>query len=168
MKREKGSVRKVRSDKKVDVQPTMSVQLKNQLYTLAHLSCEPVKDAAQRLCEKGLEESLIIEEIRQFFRRDYKFKNNITVGYADRPRLKLVLNGDTGKVSIKFPQPVFDRLCDLAFALDLPPTTAATILIKKTLNNKEFMEYYVRSLQGLTDAEKRKIHAFLNQYVWIK
>lgn len=162
MKREKGTDRKVRSDKKVDVKPTMSIKLKNDLYTLAFLCEEPVKDAAERLCEKGATSSLIIEEIHQWFRRDYFLPPAIHKGYLDRPRLKLIMKEQTGRVTIRFPQSTYDTLSELAYALDLPPTTTATILIKCTLNNQEFMEQYLKShLNHLEGKQIYKVKTFL-------
>jgi len=166
MKREQGNGRKVRSDKKVDVKPTMSVTLKNQLYTFCHLSEEPVKDVAERLCQKGAASPLIIEEIQKWFRRDYFLPPTIHRGYLERPRLRLILKGETSKVTIKFPQPTYDVLCTLAYALDLPPTTTATVLIKRTLFNQAFMHQYVQSdLKHLDGAAKNKINRFLHQ-IW--
>ncbi|EPD52732.1 hypothetical protein HMPREF1210_01112 [Paenisporosarcina sp. HGH0030] len=166
MERGKGTVRKVRSDKKVDVKPTMSVELKNQLYTFSYLCELPVKDVAERLCEMATTSEYIIEDIRQWFRREYRFKNHITSGYLERPRLKLIFKGETGKVTIKFKQEAFDALSLLAFSLDLPPTTTATVLIKRTLFHREFMEQFIHSeLRHLNDQQRNKVKLYLRQ-IW--
>lgn len=154
--------RKVRSDKKVDVKPTMSLALKSQLYEFAYLCNEPVKDAAQRLCEKGATSEFIIDNIRHWFRRDYHRPFTITKGYLERPRLKITFQGETGKVTIKFPQESYDLLSKLAFALDLTPTSTATLLIKITLNNHSFMEEYVHLyLRHLEPRRIQEIKRFL-------
>ncbi|PZX07883.1 hypothetical protein C7437_1011005 [Psychrobacillus insolitus] len=157
MKRMGEKDRKVRSDKKVDVKPTMSLELKDLLYHFAHLSEEPVKDAAQRLIEKAVTHELIIASIRKWFRRDYHRPNTITAGYSDRPKLKITMKGETGKVTIKFPQESYDTLCNLAHALDITPTSTAAVLIKMTLYNKDFMDEYIRFY--LRHLEPRKIEA---------
>lgn len=160
-----GVKRKVRSDKKVDVKPTMSIKLKRQLYKFSELCEMPIKDVGEQLCEKASVSPLILEDIHQWFRRDYFCPPAIHKGYLERPRLKLLFGDETGKVSIKFPQATFDQLCKLAFSLDLSPTTTATILIKRSLHNREFMFDYVRTLKHLSNEEKNDVHAFLRK-IW--
>lgn len=155
MKREGTTERKPRSDKKVDVKPTMSLELKELLYHFAYLSNEPVKDAAERLCTLGAMSEVVITSIRRWFRRDYHRPNTITVGYLERPRLKIIMKGETGKVTIKFPQTDYDIICRLAHALDITPTSTCTLLIKMTLTNRDFMGSYVE--RYLKDLDKNKL-----------
>ncbi|MCK1999405.1 hypothetical protein MPH47_19610 [Psychrobacillus psychrodurans] len=162
MRREGASERKVRSDKKVDVKPTMSLELKELLYHFAYLSNEPVKDVAERLCSLGAMSEEVIMSIRHWFRRDYHRPNTITVGYLERPRLKIIMKGETGKVTIKFPKNDYDILCKLAHALDLTPTSTATLLIKMTLTNREFMEMYIqRYLRNLDNKKILEVNRLL-------
>jgi len=166
MERGKEITRKVRSGKKIDVKPTMSIALKNQLYMFAHLCELPVKDIAEQLCEIATTSEYIIEDICQWFRREYRFKNHITSGFLERPRLKLIFKGETGKVSVKFRQDAYDALSLLAFSLDLPPTTTATVLLKRTLYHRDFMEQFIRSeLKHLNEQQKNEVKLFLWQ-VW--
>lgn len=162
---ERGETRKVRSDKKVDVKPTMSIKLKRQLYKLSELCDEPVKDVAERLCEKGSVSLEIVDDICSWFRRDYFVGPAIYKGYLERPRLKLILGEDTEKVTIKFPQYTYDQICTLAFSLDLSPTTTTAVLIKRTINNRQFMFDFVKAMTHLSNAEKNVIHVFLRK-VW--
>ena len=155
MRREGTTERKPRNDKKVDVKPTMSLELKELLYHFAYLSNEPVKDVAERLCIVGAMSEEIILSIRHWFRRDYHRSNTITVGYLERPRLKIIMKGETGKVTIKFPRYDYDILCRLAHALDITPTSTCTLLIKMTLTNRDFMESYVE--RYLKDLDKKKL-----------
>ncbi len=162
MRREGATERKPRSDKKVDVKPTMSLELKELLYHFAYLSNEPVKDAAERLCTVGAMSEDVILSIRHWFRRDYHRPNTITVGYLERPRLKIIMKGETGKVTIKFPQTDYDIICRLAHALDITPTSTCTLLIKMTLTNRDFMESYVESyLKNLDKKKLLEIHRLL-------
>lgn len=145
MKRMEGErTRKVRSDKKVDVKPTMSITLKKQLYDFADLCQEHVKDVAEQLCVKGATSEFIIENIRQWFRRDYHREHTITRGFIERPRLKITYQGETDKVTIKFVQKDYDLLSDLARALDINPTATSSVLIKMTLSNRNFMNEYIQ------------------------
>lgn len=160
-----GARRKARSDKKVDVKPTMSIKLKRQLYKFSELCEMPIKDVGEKLCENASVSPLILDDINQWFRRDYICPPAIHKGYLERPRLKLLLGAETGKVSIKFSQATFDQLCKLAYSLDLSPTTTSTILIKRSLHNREFMFDYVKTLRHLSNEQKNDVHAFLRK-IW--
>lgn len=165
MKRGEGSTRKVRSDKKRDVQPVVSFKLKQQLFRFSFLCKEPVKDAGERLCSTGAISTLIMDDINCYFRRNLRIENHHYMGYLDRPRLQIV-QSNVEKVTIKFPQESFERLYNLSFALDLPLNQTAAILIKRTLNNRQFMYEYIQyHLNHLTDKEKAQLESFLKG-VW--
>ena len=67
--------RKVRSDKKRDVKPTISSNLKHCIYRLSYITSTPVKDVAETLCEKGLRSRKVMDYLSTYFRRDLKFAN---------------------------------------------------------------------------------------------
>jgi hypothetical protein len=163
--KEGNTPRKIRNDKKVDVKPTISIKLKQQIYKLSDLSGLYVKDLAETLIERGQISPLILDEIHDYFRRNYLCPPALHRGYLERPRLKLLLPNETGKITIKFPQPTYDQLCQLSYALDLPPTTTTAVLLKKTIHNREFMFEFVRSLKDLNNAQKNTVHEFL-RHVW--
>ncbi|MEB2279648.1 hypothetical protein LAV73_06490 [Lysinibacillus xylanilyticus] len=157
-----GNRRITRSDKKVDVKPTISESLKTTLYKLAEICDEPVKDVTERLCNTGAVSEIIIEEIRKWFRRDYRWNNTITMGYPERPKLRITVHPNKGKVTIKFKQRDFDQLSVLAFSLDITPTTAAAVLIRVTLGNKRFMQWYLsKYLSHLEEMKIREIYRLL-------
>jgi len=161
-----GGNRKTRSDKKIDVKPTMSIDLKNQLYSFAYLCDEPVKDVAEKLCVDGATSKVIIDDICKWFRRNYIYYNTVAVGDPERPRLKINIKGESSKVTIRFRREDYDVLCNLAHALDITPTSTTGLLIKVSLCNVEFMQQYAHDyLMHLSDERKKKIDVFLNQ-VW--
>lgn len=165
MRRREGSTRKVRSDKKRDVQPVVSIELKTQLFRFSALCKEPMKDVGEKLCDRGSVSTLIMDDINCFFRRNLSIDNHHYMGYLTRPRLR-ILQTNTEKITIKFPQDTFERLYNVAFALDLPLNQTAAVLIKKTLTNPEFMEEYMRfNLQHLNEQEKARVESFLRG-VW--
>lgn len=153
--------RKVRSDKKVDVKPTMSLALKKQLYEFANICNEPVKDIAERLCVDGLTSIVIIDTICKWLRRNYYYKDTIAIGHSERPRLKLKARGETGKVTIRFNIKDYDKLSELAHALDITPSATATVLIRLTLKNAEFMDKFVDNLYRGSDIQKEEIKKHL-------
>jgi len=154
--------RKVRSDKKIDVKPTVPIVLKNQLFTLSHLLNEPVKDVAEQLCKDAAKSKVIIDEICRWFRRNYIYKNVVAIGDPDRPRLRLIIQGEKSKVTIRFKRNDYDELCNLAHALDITPTSTAGVLIRMSLRNIDFMTEFVQTyFSHLSENRKRKIDLFL-------
>lgn len=152
-----GSRRISRSDKKVDVKPTVSESLKTKIYRFAEICNEPVKDVAERLCNTGAMSDIVIDEIKKWFRRDYHWGNTITLGHIDRPRLKIYTEPDRGKITIKFKRRDYDQLSVLAFALDLTPTTTAAVLLRVTITNRRFMQWYLSNF--VTQLGEMKIRA---------
>jgi len=160
-----GVNRKTRSDKKIDVKPTMSINLKNQLYSFAYLCDEPVKDIAEKISVDAATSKVIMDDICKWFRRNYLYNNTVVVGNQERPRLKIKILGESEKVTIRFKQTDYDLLCELAHALDITPTSTAGLLIRVSLSNVEFMQQYAHDhLLHLSNERKQKIDVFLNKF----
>lgn len=158
-----GGERQVRSDKKVDVKATMSTTLKSQLYDFAFLCKEPVKDVANKLCIKGAVSDPVIRDIAKWFRRNYKYKRAIVYGRSERPRLQLTPQGDTGRVSMRMTNEEYDTLRNLAIALDITTSATATVLIRKTTLNNEFMNEYVKYLD-VDERTRGEIRQFCTKF----
>ncbi|RHW38686.1 hypothetical protein D1B33_07370 [Lysinibacillus yapensis] len=163
MKKRAGESRS-RSDKKIDVKPTLSINLKDNLYTFAYLCDEPVKDVAEKLCIVGATSKVIIDSMSKWFRRNYVYRNVFVVGHPEQPKLKVNYPKETGKVTIRFKREDYDLISDLSHALDITPTATAGILIKMTLNSMEFIQQYAQEhLMHLSPERKKRIDLFLNQ-----
>ncbi len=160
--------RKTRSDKKTDVKPTLTVKTKRALYRFSELCELPVKDVIEQLCEGACTSPLILDDINGWFRRDYICEPTVYSGVMERPKLRLLYREETEVVNARFRQGAYDQLCDLAYSLDLPPTTTAAVLIKVTMKNRDFMFEYVGSLEHLSGEEKNAIHALLRRMWGVK
>lgn len=154
-----GEGKKVRSDKKIDVRPTVSDLLKSDLYTFSHLCNQPVKDTIEQLCIEALKTKVIIDQLSKWFRRSYKYHQTLVLGHEERPRLKITYNGERSKVTTRLIRKDYDRLCELAYALDVTPTSAAGILIKITLENHEFLSEFIQRFEG---EQLSKLEKYIN------
>lgn len=130
----------MRTDKKRDVKPTISNYVKDNLYDFAFLTDQPVKDAGLILIEEGLRQDRILCEFQPLMITNFVMDNHFYFGDANRQPTKIRYRGPTGKVTIKFPNDIYDELRRLAFAIGLTPTSTAAILIHKTLYNRDFMD----------------------------
>ena len=162
--------RKQRVDKKVEIKPTLSLDFKKEFYTFAELCNEPVKEIAERLCIKGMISDFIIDSIRKWFRRDYKYSpiigrshNKIAFGEEERPKLKITLQGDTGKITMRLVKEEYDQLAELAYALDLTPSSTVAVLLRMTTKNIEFMNQFVDGLRHLNGAQIKEVKRFASR-----
>lgn len=157
MRGEKGSkVRKIRSDKKRDVKPTVSSYVKDSLYYYAYLVGLPVKDAAFLLIKQGLKSEIILLQFQKNMMNDYHMPYRIIVGNRKGRPVKVNYTGPTGKVTIKFTQEVYEELRKLAFAMGLPPTTTAALMLRKTLFTREFMDEHIKQFRRIHDGFRYK------------
>ncbi|WP_245579618.1 hypothetical protein [Alteribacter aurantiacus] len=72
--------RKVRSDKKRDVKPTIPFQLRECIYRLSYITNRPVKDVAEAICLYGLASKKVMEHLSKNFRRDFMGESTLYVG----------------------------------------------------------------------------------------
>lgn len=151
----------------MDVKPTMSLTLKRQLYDFTEVCGAHVKDVAERLCVEALTSKIIMDEMCKWFRRNYYYNRTIVIGHGERPKLKLQSNGETGKVTIRFNKWDYDKLCELAFALDLTVSSTATVLIRVTLKNSEFMHEFIEGITS-NSTQKAELKRFLSNVLGIQ
>lgn len=154
--------RKIRSDKKVDVKPTLPEDVKTIIYLLADCLNDYVKNIAEDLCVGALSNSSIIGELQQWLRRDYLFNTTLVLGEESRPRPKVIRGDYKGKITIKFKQKDYDRISELAHALDITPTTTCAVLLMLTTNNRKFMiEYLDSTFKGMDKDTRKEAHRIL-------
>lgn len=160
-------MRKVRSDKKRDVKPFISIELKNCIYRLSYITNTPVQHVIENLCGRAILSRKVIEHLSVQFRRPVRLNNTIYLGDLERPTLPKREPGITERVSTRFTQVTFENIHTLAYALDVSVSRATAVLLKTIILHTDFIDIYVRhylSLQ-LDDrrmAELKKVLRFIN------
>ena len=154
--------RKERVDKKVDLKATVSAVFKVQISDLAFLCNEPLKNVAERLIIQGMVSRDVAEEYCKWLRRDFIYGKSIGIGHEDRPTLKVKFEGETDKVSMRFEKYHYDRLKDLAYALDNTPSATASILLRLSTKESAFMHRFINNLD-VDDAQKMKVWKFASK-----
>lgn len=123
-------IRKTRSDKKRDVQPTISVDLKDCIYRVSYIVRRPVKDVAEDLCKIGLDNREVLDEISEKFRRDVRIGRVLYRGNMDlesnRGRID---EKETERITIRFTNDVHGHISALSYALDSSVARACGILL---------------------------------------
>ncbi len=165
---QKGSARKVRTDKKRDVKPTIPIELKDTIYRISYVVETPVKDIVETICQFGLDSRKVITVLSENFKRNVRFHNTLFMGDLDKPSVQRLKPGTkTERISTRLKQRDYENLVTLAFALDVTPSRAAALLIDASIRHSDFVNSYFQ--QHLSETlnynqmiELRKIINFIN------
>ena len=160
--------RKVRSDKKRDVKPTIPVNLKECIYRLSYITNMPVKDIVESICDSGIRSRKVIDHLSQHFKRNLKFSNTLYIGDISRtPLHRLALPGKKERITTRLKdgdEETYDKIKQLAYALDCTPTTATALLLEVSIKNTDYVNEQIKShLQGqLEPGRIKELKAVLN------
>jgi hypothetical protein len=163
-----GGDRKVRSDKKRGVQPTISIELKDCIYRLSYITNTHVKDVAEQLCINGIGSNLVLSYISQNFRRDIRIDNTLYLGDINRASVKMRnQSGKTERLSIRFKSDTYEILSVLAYALDCSVARATGLLLDASVREVGFINEFVRSylkkhLDENRMRELKKVFQYIN------
>ncbi|WEY90754.1 hypothetical protein P5624_00355 (plasmid) [Bacillus subtilis] len=161
--------RKTRSDKKKDVKPTVSVNLKRCIERLSFITGIPIKDVVEIICEKGLRSKSVIDHLSEHFRRDFQYRNTLYLGDFEKESLQRKRqSGRTERITTRFTQLTYENICTLAYALDVTPTKATGILLDASVHNTNILNAFVKSylhtqLDQNRMKELKQILKFINQ-----
>lgn len=167
--KEKGRVRKVRSDKKRDVKPTVHISLYECISRLSYITNTPMKDVAEYLCVKGLDSREVIEVLSSRFRRAYQFQNTLFTGDLDVVPERVVKEaGIRKRLPIRFSQDTHDRIGTLAYSLDLTISSTTALLLETSTKNVKFLDDYIMkcvnaSLDPARKEQLKKVFAYVRK-----
>lgn len=170
MKRDEGAMtkeRRIRSDKKRDVKPTISIDLKSCIYRLSYITSTPVKDVVETICEKGLQSRRVIEYLSQYFRRELQYMNTIYMGDLGRESLqRKYQSGKNERITTRFNQGTYENIKELSDALDVTPSKATALLLDASVRNTNLLNAFVKTyLHGTIDKMRMKELKQVLQYV---
>lgn len=164
---EKTKVRKIRSDKKRDVKPTVPLSLKECVERLSYITSLPIKDICEDICESGLHNKIVIEYLALNFRRNYLFSNstsNVFIGDLEKPSIQNEkILGMKERITIRFKQATYEEINRLAYALDVTPTKATGLLLDSTIRNSDFINKFLEKhiIQKLDVGRQKELKAVL-------
>lgn len=165
---EMGKVRKVRSDKKREIQPTISRELKECIHRLSYITNTPIKLGAEDICTFGTKNKKVITLLSLNFRRDVKIDNTIYRGDINRaPVKKRTAAGQSERISIRFSSETYEVISALSYALDCTTSRACALLLDASVRDVDFINEFVeRYLEVYVDAprinELKQIFKYVN------
>lgn len=163
----RGENRKVRSDKKRDVKPTIEIELKDAIYRLSYVTQTPVKDVCDKLIYYAINDIEIMHRLARYFVRDMRINNTLFIGNNNNSISKRD-DGETERINMRLIEGVYRELTDLAFALDCRPSRVCAILLKLGMKDFRFINNYVKlhvhvALEGQRKNEHTKVLLYTNK-----
>lgn len=138
-------VRKVRSDRKRDVKPTIDIHLKDAIFRIAFITNTPAKDVAEQICINGINKKEIIEYLSQNFRRTVQFGNTFYMGDVKRLGIQKQTAGSKQRITIRFRKETYDSLAALAYALDCTISKTCALLLEIGIRDFEFVDEFIQT-----------------------
>ncbi|QIG62546.1 hypothetical protein [Sporosarcina phage Lietuvens] len=150
--------RKRRSDRKRDVKPTITHELRECIYRLSYITSTPVKDVAEAICINGVSEPKVIGYLSHHFRRDIRFARTVYRSNPDStPIKKRGLSGQTARITIRFKTDTYDTISAMAYALDCTVSRACALLLDASVRDGNFIDEFVQSyMERNLDAERMR------------
>jgi len=160
--------RKVRCDKKVNIKPTVLLEIKAAISRLGDITDTPVKDIGEYLCKEALKSKDIINTMTEHLKRDIIIDNTLYRG--DRKNVSInrrTESGDCDRITIRVTTDINEQIEDLAFALGCAKARACAVLIEKAINHYNIVDDFVRGFleEGLDKhkmRELKKLMKFVN------
>ena len=158
--------RKIRSDKKRDVKPTINLELKDAIYRLSYVSNTPVKDLIEWLVLDAIRNQKILTRLVGYFKRDLVVDGTLYVGNHEREQFSKLVPGKTEKVTTRFTQYDYARIYDFSYTLEVSPSRAVAILLEFAMSDIPTVNKCLKSFikHELTDNQVKEINK-LNKYV---
>lgn len=164
--RKKEPKRQVRSDKKREVKPTLSIKLKKEVERLGFILDVPIKDLGVYLFDEGVHNKDVIEKLSVYFVYDacLHVENTLFYGHDEHEIPTLFEDEPTDRISIRFPQRQYGDVQLLAELMDVTPSRAVAVLLDSAIRHVDIIEKLLESngkRMELNDEVERQLRKFV-------
>ena len=155
--------RKQRSDKKREVQPYITMQLKDTIYRLSYITSTPVKDICEFMCIYLINSPKAINALSMHFKRDIKLNNTLYFGSLDNQSINKRLNRPTERVTVRFKQMDYEFISVLSYALDCSASRVVAVLLEIALTDIKVVNIYIKEQlnEYLTPGQMKELRNLL-------
>ena len=154
--------RKVRSDKKRDIKPTVNVHLKDSIYRLSFITTTAVKDVCELLVLNAFENEAIIQNTSNYFQRVVRIGHTLFVGSLQNEKIARTIAGETDRISFRVKQDLYEKIYALSYALDCSVSRVAGLLLYESITDADFVEKYMeRYINSLDKSRKKELQQLL-------
>lgn len=160
--------RQSRSDRKRDIKPTVTVQLRDCIYRLSFITDAPVKDVIEAILIDGSQRKKPLSHLSQYFLRDTRIGSTVYIG--DNNRIPVGRQGDNEKtirISTRVTQGMYADLEAVAYAMGCSVSKACTLLLDATVRDVDFVndfvkEFFEANLDDKRMKELEKVLKYIN------
>lgn len=154
--------RKVRSDKKRDIKPTVDVHLKDSIYRLSFITTTAVKDVCELLVLNAFENEAIIKNTSNYFQRDVRIGNTLFIGSLKNEKIARTIVGKTERLSFRVKPDLYEKIYALSYALDCSVSRVASLLLYESITDADFIEKYINHyIESLDNSRKKELQQLL-------
>lgn len=137
-------IRKVRSDKKIEVKPTVGLDIFECVSRISYITNTPLKDVAETIVSSGFYNAKVLQALSEKLHRDFWHQNTLYKGDSSRPierTLKIV--GPKKRLTLRFERAIYDKLNTLAYCLNMTVSSTVALLLQLSLKNSEIVDHYI-------------------------
>lgn len=132
-------VRKTRSDKKRDIKPTISIEVKDHIYRLSYIMTLPVKDVCELMIKHAIKDESIINRLSKNFQRGIWFNETLFHGSSYNQPITKFEYGPTDRISFRTKKELHDKISALSYSLDCSISRTCAVLLYESLTDREFV-----------------------------
>lgn len=159
--------RKTRTDKKIEIKPTLDLNLYNALSRISYITNTPMKTVAETICKNGLYSTKVIEKLSVQFKRDYQHKQTLFLGnkelFVERTKKNKV---PTRRITMRFISHDYEKISNLAYSLDTTISTATRITISSSVTCTDIVnEYLAKYIESNLDPARKEQLKLVLQYI---
>jgi hypothetical protein len=168
MKRKEAVKKKVRSDKKVDVKPTVPSHLFGCITDLSYVVDKPMKDVVEFVCNEGIESKLVIGHLSQHFRSDFQLGSTLYIGDKNLTHKRYIIRKEKfqQRISTRFQRDFFDeKILMLAHSLGYTPSSATGVLLETSVKDISIIDKIVKTYTSEISDHKKKVLKDVIKYV---
>ncbi|MEN0645566.1 hypothetical protein MKY91_20585 [Alkalicoccobacillus gibsonii] len=154
--------RQIRSDKKIDVRPTIPAQFKQIIGRLSYIVTVPEKDIIEFIINSAIRSETVLDGLSKYFVYDYMYGTTLHLGSYDNPSIKEELNRlyertEKVRATTRLKQTDYDNLFQLANSLNCTRSCAAWVLIERGIKDHAIIQSLLRSfLENELDPQRMK------------
>ena len=160
--------RKTRSDKKVQVAPTIPIKVKKRVEAFANALDQPVMFIGKHLFIEGSQRYAVMTQVAPFMKNGiHKVENTCFLGNAENPSL-LLPEGKTDRISIRFTQDEYQDIKIISDMLEVSPSRTVGFVIAASIQDIHIIDHILRTHNNRPahgyEKELKKLMRYVNRY----
>lgn len=156
--------RKVRSDAKKDVKPTLPIELKDAIYRLSYITNTPIMHVAEQLFLHSISDAKINEAISKYFQREVRINNILYRGSLSNMAVtKRTKQGQSERIHFRVTREAYEIIAVFAYALSCSHAKACAILLEECVHDADFISNYVEKHleDNLSNSRMKELREFM-------